>query len=499
MKKILQTNIGGRPFHLDEDAYSIIRDYLDSLKAYFSKEEDAGKEIIEDIEDRLAELLISRISEKKQVVDIEDVNFAIKTLGKIEEFEFTRNEKIESEPVNYNRRDYRKLFRDPDDYYIGGVCGGLASYLNIDPLWMRILFVVLIFANGFGVLLYLIFWLIVPKARTTAEKLQMKGEPVTIENIKRSVSDEYGKVTSTWKNSETLRKGRSAAEEILSVIGRIIVVFFKIILGIIGFAFLMAGIAIMLGVGAVIFAKKAIFIDGNRFDLPDIAGLFNDPAVATIIIICLIVLIAIPIIALIVGGIKLIFNIRSRNRALTITAVTAWFLALIIFGVMLLSENDKIIPRVTNSNTVDLSPVKSSKLYISVDENVGFRDLTTYSIFNYNFYVSRDKRTILGKPRLIIREGGNDYPQLTIRKVVRNVDPELPDYYFEKIEYNWEQNDSVIILDKFFTVDKEEKWNFPQVELVLEVPQNKQYELLDDVDELVNDYNDHWRYTEDWD
>ncbi|NJK87362.1 MAG: PspC domain-containing protein [Bacteroidales bacterium] len=236
MKKVLQINLGGTAFHMDEDAYMLIKRYLDSLQAFFLKEGDSGKEIISDIENRLSELLYAFISDKKHVITYVDAEGAIKTLGKIEDFEFRIDpESFTSTGYTYQQRAYRKLFRDPDDSYLGGVCGGLGAYFGINPVWIRILFVLFIFPfhfgffffNGLSVLVYVVLWIIVPRAVTTADKLQMRGEPVTVENIKRSVKDEFSKVKTSAQNSENLRKTGNVVEEIIHVFGKIILIFLK--------------------------------------------------------------------------------------------------------------------------------------------------------------------------------------------------------------------------------------------------------------------------------
>ena len=187
MKKAMQISLGGMYFHIDEDAYSLLQEYTNSLRDYFSKEGDSGKEIIDDIEQRMAELLNERISEKKQVINIDDINQAIKTLGKIEDFEFEKpanGAESENEYQSFGRKSSRRLYRDPDNSILGGVCSGLAAYFNVDPWVVRVIFIIMLFINviippffslfGFGVLLYIILWIVIPKARTTAQKLQMK-------------------------------------------------------------------------------------------------------------------------------------------------------------------------------------------------------------------------------------------------------------------------------------------------------------------------------------
>jgi len=248
MKKAVQINIGGRYFHIDEDAYQLLNEYLESLKAHFEKEKEAGKEIIEDIEQRMTELFESRLTNNKQVISLEDVHEVIKILGRIEDFEFMeekdefRDEEQEEKETTFKRKENRRLYRDPDNSYLGGVAAGLGAYFNIDPLWPRLLFVALIFANGFGVILYFILWVIVPKAKTTAQKLQMKGEPVTIQNIEKSISDEYHKVKRNihkMKDSEKFQKTRDVFYDILNGIGLLFKALVKLIIYIIGIAFIL--------------------------------------------------------------------------------------------------------------------------------------------------------------------------------------------------------------------------------------------------------------------
>ena len=86
------------------------------------------------------------------------------------------------------------MFRDPDDKILGGVCSGIANHFDFDPLYLRGAFAVLFFAFGSGFLLYILLWIIIPKAQTTAEKLEMRGEPINVDNIKRSVEEELNDV-----------------------------------------------------------------------------------------------------------------------------------------------------------------------------------------------------------------------------------------------------------------------------------------------------------------
>mgnify|MGYP006287362777 CR=1 FL=1 len=197
MKKALKVNIAGQAFDIDEDAYKRLDRYLKALARHFHKE-DAGQEIINDIEIRVAELLRARQSYGSKVINLDDIEEIIATMGYPEDFEDKDLGDVTSERVIETRRP-KRLYRDPENRVLGGVCGGLGMYFNMDPLIIRILFVAVFLAFGVGLLVYIILWIVIPKAKTLSQKLEMRGEKVTISRIKDSVKDEYEDIKDSWK------------------------------------------------------------------------------------------------------------------------------------------------------------------------------------------------------------------------------------------------------------------------------------------------------------
>ncbi|MEZ5000549.1 MAG: PspC domain-containing protein [Bacteroidales bacterium] len=195
MKITVSINIGGIAFHIDEDAYSELKIYLRSLERHFAKEESAA-EIMADIETRIAELLRSRISDYKQVVTIADIRDVMAILGTPEdiggESEWTGQEKMSSTKSH-------RMYRDPDNRIIAGVCSGVAAYWHLEPWLVRIIFLILVLPGGLGAFIYVVLWIVLPEARTTAQKIEMRGDPVNIHNIKDSVKDEFEKVRKNMK------------------------------------------------------------------------------------------------------------------------------------------------------------------------------------------------------------------------------------------------------------------------------------------------------------
>ncbi|WP_167615343.1 PspC domain-containing protein [Maribellus sediminis] len=202
MKKTLTINISGSVFHIEEDAYEALQKYMVILKNYFGKD-DEGTEIFADIEARIAEIFTEKMDKKNQAVTLEWVEELIETLGTPENF---TEEVGEEEPLAGQNQRKRKLYRDPEQTVIAGVCGGLAAYFDMDPVVIRLIVVLLVFlTSGAGLLVYIILWIIVPKAVSTAQRLEMKGEEVTVKNIEKFLKDEVDAVKESYKK---IRKSR---------------------------------------------------------------------------------------------------------------------------------------------------------------------------------------------------------------------------------------------------------------------------------------------------
>ena len=205
MKTTITINLGGLVFHIDDDAYEMLNTYLIAVEKQFVSEDDRN-EIMSDIEARLSELFTEALGQKRDVIMKDDVLKAIKIMGEPEDFmdEETKKESAgsagrESKRKRMNYKSTKRLYRDPDNRIIGGVCGGLSAYFNTDPIVFRILFILISLGMGSGLIIYIILWIAIPEAATTAQRLEMRGEAITIENIKRAVREEFENVKRNMK------------------------------------------------------------------------------------------------------------------------------------------------------------------------------------------------------------------------------------------------------------------------------------------------------------
>lgn len=188
MKKILSINIRGTVFQLDEDAYERLNKYLNEIYRHF-KNKKGHEEIISDIENRIVELFQQKLTDKKQVITLNDVNEVIAAMGHPSDFDYDSEEEKVYVAEVYSRGK-KRLFRDKENGMLAGVCAGLGAYFNVDKVWFRIAFLVAFFVGGSGVLVYLILWIALPPARTLADRIEMQGDPVTISNMEKAFKDE---------------------------------------------------------------------------------------------------------------------------------------------------------------------------------------------------------------------------------------------------------------------------------------------------------------------
>jgi phage shock protein PspC (stress-responsive transcriptional regulator) len=194
MKITVSINLGGYSFNIDEDAYAELKKYLRNLELHFAGEESSS-EILSDIETRMAELFRTKLTSYKQVIDMKDVQQVISILGSPEDISDNEGPTLRDK---FSAPGYHRMYRDPDHRVIGGVCAGIAAYWNIELWIVRLIFLVLALM-GFGILIYLILYIVLPEAKTIAEKIAMKGNPVNIHNIKDSVKQEFDTVRKNMK------------------------------------------------------------------------------------------------------------------------------------------------------------------------------------------------------------------------------------------------------------------------------------------------------------
>jgi phage shock protein PspC (stress-responsive transcriptional regulator) len=212
MKKVVTINIAGRSFYIDEDAFARLDQYLKTLENWSGKK-DGGQEIFNDIEARIRELFEEKINPTIGVITIEMVNEIIVTMGEPQDFSEDEtgnqsNSYTEKGTTDTAGPTRRRLYRDIEDKVFGGVCSGIAAYFGIDRVAVRVLFALLAFLSiGTILLIYLILWIAIPPALTSAQRLEMRGDDVNISNIEQNIKNEYNDVKRRFQRSSAYKRG----------------------------------------------------------------------------------------------------------------------------------------------------------------------------------------------------------------------------------------------------------------------------------------------------
>lgn len=234
MKKTLTVNLGGNVFNIDEDAYRLLDKYLSNLRIHF-REEEGSDEIMNDFEVRISELFGERIRLGYEVITIEHVEDVISRMGKPEDI--FGGENSEGKAEDEGKKTFReqvitgkkRLMRDPDNRVLGGVAAGIAAYMGWDVTAVRLAMIVLLIVPfvQWVVLLYIILWIVMPPARTAADRLIMRGENVSLESIGQTVTDGFEKVSRDVNDYISSGKSRSVLRKIADMIVGVVGVLLK--------------------------------------------------------------------------------------------------------------------------------------------------------------------------------------------------------------------------------------------------------------------------------
>lgn len=334
MNKTIIININGIVFHIEEDAYEMLRAYMIDVKKHFAYTADS-KEIVDDIENRIAEMFTERISAgKKEVITFSDVDEVCAIMGRVSDFEKTDdvhevNEDFSSRS-DYEKQAYsnsRKLFRDPDDKVFGGVCSGLAHYLDVEGRWIRLAMLLLFIFAGTGLLLYIILWIVVPQAKTRADRMAMRGEAPNLQNFKRNFDEEMEGLNRNFTEageriSPGLNKAGNALEKFIYIIGKLIFVFIKVLAVII-----ILSLCGALGTAAVLLLYMAIAGDGATGFGPEGLSYFLQAEKVSGALFTGFLLVAVPLIALIFLAIRILFNRKIIGNYVGFTMLIIWLIA----------------------------------------------------------------------------------------------------------------------------------------------------------------------------
>ena len=493
MKKTFTINISGTIFHIEEDAYEILQKYLINLKNHFGTDEE-GKEIIADIEARIAEIFSAKTSDDKKVITVEWVEDVIKIMGTPEDF---AEEEVEDESIASEAKRKRRLYRDPDHRVLGGVCGGLGAYFNMDPVILRIIFAVLFFmTTGAALLAYLILWIAVPKAVNTAQRLEMRGQEATVKNIEKSIKEEVREVKESYKKfkeSDTYSKGKKSVEGAGDVVYNIFKVLLKVLVIILGVLLVITGFFGLLGlISSMVIGHS--FVSGwpllwsPEVHVPDFLNYFVEPGAVTLGMVLVGIITGLPLLAILYLGTKMVFRYKSNNTAIILSTLGIWFVSLIalliVSGTQIKHYKDR--SSITSSQTISCDSCQTLFLQVAENKYENYSELD-WDIEDYKVYVVNGDEILVGEPKLDIVRSSTDDFAINVKYVSRGKSREDAKENCQEIIYHFNQKDSTVVFDPYFFLDEGEKWRKQEVYITVKVPEGKAIFLSDDMDEIIHD------------
>ncbi|KAF9658040.1 PspC domain-containing protein [Tenacibaculum sp. ZH5_bin.1] len=527
MNKTININLGGFFFHIDETAYQKLKRYLDAIARSLSDDPQGKNEIIADIEARISELLSERITDARQVVNESDIEEIIAIMGQPEDYAEAEEGYSENTSFNYKRNtSNKKMFRDGDDKFLGGVCSGLGHYFNIDVVWIRLAFLILTLAGfGFGIIGYIILWVILPEAKTTSEKLQMEGEAVNIDNIEKKIRNEFENLSSKVKEGahdlsdkisnadyQKLRnQTKSGFQDFIDTMGKILLAVFKVFGKFMGVLLIfIAGITIisllltLFSVGSL----EILNFDGDMIHYPPF---FYDSAMPKWLLMTFVFfLIGIPFAVLFILGLRILSpNVKRLGIATVLTLFGLWLVSLLAIGFSGIEyfTTHAYDGAHVSKHSITYNQEEPLKIRVVNDDNIYYQHSLRNRDNSVSVHVNDKEMKYSNDINIDVRksETGNAY--IEIKKTSEGRKRNDANINAEAIQYNFKTANNTIVFDAFFISEYKNMWKDEEIDAVLYIPEGttiyfegSSRNFLDDVKNVQNVYdrdmaNHHFKMT----
>ena len=476
MNKTININLANLFFHIDEVAYSKLQRYLEAIKRSFAKT-SGSEEIIADIEARIAELFHEKMENERQVITEKEVDEIIGIMGQPEDY-MVDEDIFEDQPkTTKNPGRVRKLYRDIDNKYIGGVSAGLGHYFGIDALWVRLLWILLtIFSWGGFIFIYGLLWILIPEAVTTAQKLDMRGEAVNISNIEKKVKEGFDDVAEKVKNVDYEKVGtkvKDGSRSFFNAIADIIMFFFKIIGKFIGI------ILIIIGAAGIVALFVGLFTVGI-LDIVHLPGIdFYYMVNSTNTPVWLVSLlgffaIGIPFFFLMYLGLKiLVNNLKSIGNIAKFTLLGLWLIAIIlltVFGIRQAAAHAYTGNVSMEQELAFQQPDQPMKIVLRSGSHLNNGNKIGINGVVLDYTENGEEVLVSEDVRLNLKMSRDSIARIEIRKNANGNSFKTATETADKVNYNYDLRGNTLLLDDFLTTAKDNKYRDQEVRIVLYVP-----------------------------
>ncbi|WP_378184924.1 PspC domain-containing protein [Aquimarina sp. W85] len=499
MNKTVNINLAGIFFHIDEDAYMKLQRYLDAIKRSFT-DSQGRDEIIADIEARIAELFNEKIKDERQVIGHKEVDAVIEVMGQPEDYQIDEDI-FEDEPkttAQVNPHRSKSLFRDTTNSYVGGVSSGLGHYLAIDPVWIRLAWILFtIFSSGGFILIYIALWIFVPEAKTTADKLAMKGKPVNINTIEKKIKEGFNDVADSVKNVDYQKyssKVKSSSTSFFDALGDVLIFLFKIAIKFIGvLLMIVAGVTLI----SLFFGLFAVSTFG-LIDTPlnEHLQVLNHSNVSIWLIATFTFLaVGIPFFFLFILGLKIMIpNLKSIGTTAKLGLLALWIISTV--GLAVIGIRQATLENYTAeviSEEIILPVSKSDTLQIKMQHNRRYiRHLSHRNDYKIRKDSEGNQVIVLQDIRLYVKESNDTTARMSIVKRAEGFSYDNASNAANALLYKYEFKNNVLTLDGHALTAIKNKYRDQEIQVILTLPQN----ITIIADKNTTSYNNSWNYDD---
>ncbi|MFI8380162.1 PspC domain-containing protein [Leeuwenhoekiella sp. NPDC079379] len=477
MNKTVNINLAGLFFHIDENAYAKLQRYLDAIKRSFT-DAQGREEIIQDIEARIGELFNERVKNERQVIGLTEVDEVINIMGQPEDYRLDED-LFEDEPApTYTANTSKKLYRDTDNSYLGGVCAGLGHYFQIDAIWIRLALILLtIFSWGGFILIYIAFWIFVPVARTTSEKLEMRGKAVNIDNIQRKVKEGFDTVADSVKNVDYVKYGnhaRKGADSLATSLGTFVMFILKVFVKFIGILLVIIGGSTLIALFVALVSAGTLDVFGQQGRILGYAEMVNTSGAPIWLITVLTFLaVGIPFFMLFYLGLRILVNTLKRlSLTAKLSLLGLWLISLIAIAVLGVRQGmaTAVDGEVLITEVIAVNPTDTLKVKMVTQNQYG-----ADKYHNTSWKIRTDangKKVIYNRDvNLSIQKSDSPEAKLIIKKNAQGSSYEEAEERAGTIYYNFKYENGTLLLDNYFVTELASKFRDQEVNLIIAIPE----------------------------
>ena len=500
MNKTINMNLGGLIFHIDENAYALLKNYLEAVSNSLNEDVEGKTEIIADIEARISELLSEKTAQKQQAIQESDIDEVILVMGQPEDYSDAPQDANDESSAKTATNAVKKLYRDGDNRFLGGVASGIGHYVKVDAIWFRFAFLVAALGGGFGIPIYILLWVLVPEAKTSIEKLEMEGAPVNIDNIEKTIRKGFENASQTLKSGD-YGKVKSGLHKLLNILGTLVLRIFKAFGKALGFFVIFISGLVLVSLALGLFSLGSFQIIGINDYLIDFPAFFFESIIPKQLLTVLVfVAFAFPFLMLFFLGLKAVNrSVKTMNKPTFLTLLSIWMVALL--GLLFAGIEHKTATAFEGSKVHEsyFETVKKDTLHIKIVNNDNLYYKSNFSRKSgQNIVYTPEKKLYSSNLEVTVVQSNSSEASLKIRKTSEGRNRKIATENADRIAYNYTRNNNTLLLDGYFLSGLENRHKDEQVSVQVAVPEgvvvyfgNSTRSFLYDIDNVQNiDDND---------